>query len=115
MKKTSESHGRSQTPATKKKISKALEGSKNPAYKDGRRSYRKVAGASKGQHVHHKNNDSKDNRPSNLEKFPAKGPGRARHEKAHNREKNFKKLGGRKKKPRGYVAKEKSKGSLKNK
>ena len=106
---------RRQSAETKKKISKAMSGKNNPAYKDGRRSYRKIAKAKKGQHVHHKNNDSKDNRPSNLEKFPAKGPGRAKHEKAHHREKNFRKTGGRKKVKRGYVAKVKAKGSLKNK
>lgn len=98
--------------ATKEKIAKALMGKNNPAYKDGRRSYRRKAGAKPGQHVHHKNNDSTDNRPSNLEKFPAKGPGRAKHEAAHNRAANFKKSGGRKKVPRGYKAKEKAKGSL---
>ena len=37
--------GRKQTPATKKKIAKAMEGKSNPAYKDGRRSYRRIAGA----------------------------------------------------------------------
>jgi len=48
-----------------------------------------------------------------LEKFPEKGPGRAKHEKSHNRSANFKSSGGRKKVKRGYVAKRKSKGSLK--
>ena len=97
--------GRKQTAATKKKIAKAMEGKGNPAYKDGRRSYRNKVKAKKGQHVHHKDGDSKNNNPSNLEKFPAKGPGRSAHEKKHDRSKNFKSSGGRKKKPRGYVAK----------
>jgi len=98
--------------ATKKKISKALMGKKNPAYKDGRRSYRRKAGLkpNDGKAVHHKNNDSKDNKKSNLEVFKNKGPQRAKHEKAHHREKNFKKTGGRKKVKRGYTAKEKAKG-----
>ena len=97
---------RAQTPATRKKIAKALMGSKNPAYKDGRRSYRRIAGAKKGTHVHHKDGDSKNNSPSNLEKFPEKGPGRADHEKSHNRAANFRsKTHGRKTPKRGYKAK----------
>ena len=93
------------SPATKKKISKSLQGAKNPAWKDGRRSYREKVNAKPGQHVHHKDGDSKNNAKSNLEKFPAKGSGRAAHEKKHNRAANFKSSGGRKTKPRGYVAK----------
>jgi hypothetical protein len=96
---------RAQTPATKRKIAKAMTGKGNPAYKDGRRSYREKVKAKPGQHVHHKDGDSKNNAKSNLEKFPAKGPGRSEHEKKHDRSKNFKGDGsGRKKKPRGYVA-----------
>jgi len=95
--------------ATKLKISKALKGAKNPAYKDGRRSYREKVKAKPGQHVHHKDGDSKNNTKSNLEKFPAKGPGRAAHEKKHDRAKNFNSSGGRKKVPRGYTAKRKKK------
>jgi hypothetical protein len=97
--------GRKQSPATKKKIAKALMGKNNPAYKDGRRSYRRVAGAKKGQHVHHKDGDSTNNSKSNLQKFPAKGPGRSAHEKKHDRAKNFKTSGGRKTPKRGYKAK----------
>ncbi len=58
-----------------------MTGKKNPAYKDGRRSYRNVAKAKPGQHVHHKDGNSSNNSKGNLEKFPAKGPGRAAHEK----------------------------------
>lgn len=105
MTKTSEQLGRTQTAATKKKIAKALTGAKNPAYKDGRRSYRRVAGAKKGEHVDHKDGNSKNNKPSNLKKFKAKGPSRAAHEKKHDRAKNFKSTGGRKKVKRGYSAK----------
>lgn len=98
---------RKQTEATKRKISKAVTGKKNPAYVDGRRSYRRVAGAKSGQGVDHKNGDSKDNRPSNLKTYPLKGKGRGAHEKKHDRAKNFKSTGGRKKVTRGYVAKRK--------
>ena len=89
--------------ATKKKISKALQGKNNPAYKDGRRSYREKVNAPKGSIVHHKNGDSTDNRKSNLEVIPKSK--RSEHEKKHNRENNFKKSGGRKKVPRGYKSK----------
>ena len=99
--------GRPQTAATKKKIAKSMTGSKNPAYKDGRRSYRNKVKAKPGQHVHHKDGDSKNNSKSNLSKFPAKGPGRAAHEKKHKRNKNFDSSGGRKKVRRGYTAKRK--------
>jgi len=107
MVKTKEQTGRKQTAATKRKIAKAVTGKKNPAYKDGRRSYRNVVKAKKGQHVHHKDGDSKNNSPSNLEKFPEKGPGRSAHERKHDRSKNFKSSGGRKTPARGYVAKRK--------
>ena len=110
---TIEQTGRKQTPATRKKIAAAVTGKKNPAYKDGRRSYRNVANAKPGQHVHHKDGNSKNNSKSNLEKFPEKGPGRAAHEKKHDRAKNFKSTGGRKKVARGYTAKRGTKGSLK--
>jgi len=50
-----------------------------------------------------------------LEKFPEKGPGRAKHEKKHNRAANFhSKTKGRKKVKRGYVAKRSNAKSLKN-
>jgi len=97
--------GRKQTPATKKKIAKKMTGSGNPAYKDGRRSYRRIAKAKKGEHVDHVNGDSKDNRPSNLKKFKEKGPSRSAHEKKHKRNLNFSSSGGRKTPTRGYKAK----------
>ena len=97
--------GRKQTTATKKKIANAMTGSKNPAYKDGRRSYRRVAGAKAGEGVDHKDGDSKNNSKSNLKTFKLKGPSRAKHEKKHDRAKNFKSSGGRKTPTRGYVAK----------
>ena len=98
--------GRTQKPATKKKIAEAMKGKNNPAYKDGRRSYRNVANAKKGEHVHHKNGKSSDNRPSNLEKFKESGPSRAKHEKQHKRNLNFsQKKKGTSKVKRGYKAK----------
>jgi hypothetical protein len=97
--------GRKQKPSTRKKIAKAMTGKKNPAYKDGRRSYRRIAGAKKGEHVDHKDGNSKNNSPSNLKKFKAKGKPRSDHEKKHDRSKNFKSSGGRKKVTRGYKAK----------
>ena len=103
MVKTQEELGRSQTPATKRKIAKAMAGSKNPAYKDGRRSYREKTKAPKGSLVHHKNGDSKDNRRSNLQVISKAN--RSAHEKKHHRENNFKKSGGRKKVARGYKSK----------
>jgi len=105
MTESKEELGRAQTAATKKKIAAAVTGKKNPAYKDGRRSYREKAGAKKGDGstIHHKNGDSTDNRKSNLEKIPKSK--RGEHEKKHHRELNFKKTGGRKKVPRGYKSK----------
>ena len=103
---TKEELGRPQTAATKRKIAKKMTGKGNPAYKDGRRSYRNKAKAKPGQHVHHVDGDSKNNAKSNLKKFPAKGPGRSKHEKSHDRSKNFKSKGtSRKTPPRGYKAK----------
>lgn len=100
-----ENLGRAQTAKTKKKIAKALTGSKNPAFKDGRRSYRRIAGAKKGEGVDHKDGDSTNNARSNLKTFKLKGPSRAAHEKKHDRAKNFQSSGGRKKVPRGFKAK----------
>lgn len=83
-----------------------MTGKKNPAFVDGRRSYRRIAGAKKGEGVDHKDGDSKNNAPSNLRKYKLKGPSRSAHEKKHDRSKNFKSDGsGRKKVKRGYTAK----------
>jgi len=82
---------RKQTETTKKKISKAVKGKKNPAYKDGRRSYRDKAGAktNDGSLVHHKDGNRKNNAKSNLEKIPKKQ--RGKHDKIHRRGRNFRK------------------------
>ena len=97
--------GTHQSASAKAKIKKANLGKKNPAFKDGRRSYRRVAGAkdNDGSLIHHKDGDSKNNSKSNLQKIPKSK--RSEHEKKHNRENNFKKSGGRKKVPRGYKSK----------
>lgn len=97
----------SQTTATRKKIAKAMTGRGNSQYRDGRRSYRRIVDAKPGQGVDHKNNDSKDNRPSNLKIYNLKGKSRAEHEKKHKRFLNtqMKSHAGRQKVPRGYVAK----------
>ena len=97
--------GRTQTKTTKAKIAKAMSGPKNPAYRDGRRSYRKKAGAKNkdGSIIHHRDGDSTNNVKSNLVKIPKSK--RSEHEKHHKRENNFKKSGGRKKVKRGYKSK----------
>ena len=97
--------GHKVSAATKKKIAKGVTGKNNGQFKDGRRSYRRIAGAktNDGSLIHHKNGDSSDNRKSNLKKIPKSK--RSEHEKIHHRENNFKKSGGRKKVPRGYKSK----------
>ena len=97
MKQTIEQLGRPQKPSTRKKIAAAMKGKKNPAYKDGRRSYRRLAGAKTNDKsiIHHKDGNRKNNKKSNLVKVPASK--RGAHDKAHHREKNFKKRGGTKK------------------
>jgi len=111
--KTEEQCGRAQSAATKKKISKAMTGKGNSQYKDGRRSYRTAMGLkpNDGKMVHHKDNSSKNNKKSNLQVLKSKGPERSKHEKAHQRNKNFhSKANGRQKVKRGYTAKRKAKG-----
>ena len=89
--------GRPQSAATKAKISGSMKGKKNPAYKDGRRSYRRLAGAkdNDGTIVHHKDGNRKHNSKGNITKIPASK--RGAHDAAHNRGKNFQKSGGTKK------------------
>ena len=98
--------GKKLSKATKDKISKALMGKNNPAFVDGRRSYREKVNAPKGSIVHHRDGDSTNNAKSNLKVIPASK--RSEHEKSHQRHKNFAGDGsGRKKVPRGYKAKRK--------
>lgn len=63
--------GYKQSPEHKRKRAKAIEGEQNPAYKDGRRSYRRKAGAkpNDGTVVHHKNGDRTNNDLDNLERL----------------------------------------------
>lgn len=97
---------RKQSEATKRKIAKSMTGKNNPQWKDGRRAYRRIADAKKGEGVDHIDGDSKNNSPSNLRKFKLKGPSRSAHERKHNRGENAKGDGsGRKPVKRGYVAK----------
>ena len=67
--------GSTKSAAHKKKLAKAVEGSKNGRFKDGRRSYRRIAGAKSGDVVMHKNGDRSDNRRSNLKISKGKKPG----------------------------------------
>lgn len=69
--------GSSKSAAHKAKLSKAGIGKKNSQYKDGRRSYRTVAGAKNndGTIVHHKDSNRSNNAKSNLVKLKAKKPG----------------------------------------
>jgi hypothetical protein len=69
--------GSKQSAAHTKKISKALEGKKNPSYKDGRRSYRRIAGATNndGNVIMHLDGNRKNNSKSNLKISKGKKPG----------------------------------------
>lgn len=73
--------GSKKSSAHKKKIGKALIGKKNGAYKDGRRSYRRIAGATPndGNVVMHKDGKAPTepgaNNKSNLKKSKGKKPG----------------------------------------
>lgn len=58
--------GSKKSAAHRKKIGKALIGKKNPKYKDGRRSYRRIAGAKPGDVVMHKDHNRLNNKKSNL-------------------------------------------------
>jgi hypothetical protein len=82
--------GYTQSPEHKKKRLEQIEGDGNGSYKDGRRSYRRKAGAKNndGTVVHHKNGDRTNNSASNLERLTDgdRKPGRRTtpaHEKHH--------------------------------
>jgi len=91
---TEEQCGRRQTTATKNKIAKAMKGDKNPAYKNGGRSYREKVGAKKGQLVHHRDGNRKNNKSSNLRII--KKSDRGKHDKLHHRADNFSRGKGKK-------------------
>ena len=74
----------------KRKISKSVTGKKNSQFKDGRRSYRRIAGASPndGTVVHHKSGNRNQNSKSNLVRLKGKKPGTnttSHHERITNR------------------------------
>lgn len=80
--------GSRKSAAHKKKIGKALIGDKNPKYKDGRRSYRRIAGAKSGEVVHHKDGNRSNNNSSNLVRLKGKKAGTnttTKHEKITDR------------------------------
>lgn len=80
--------GKKQSTAHKRKRAKAVTGKKNGAYKDGRRSYRRIAGAKKGEVVHHKDSNRRNNKKSNLQKLKGKKSGAkttSRHERVTSR------------------------------
>jgi len=82
-------YGHKQSKTTKSKIAKGMTGPKNPAFKDGRRSYRENAGLKPGDSriAHHQNKNRHDNRKSNV-----KVVSRKKHEgPIHHRGKNFSK------------------------
>ena len=62
-------------------------GENNPAYKNGIRSYRRIAGARPGQLVHHKDKNREHNWSSNLKIIPRKE--RGIHDIIHDRSQNF--------------------------
>ena len=77
--------GYRQSRAHRKKRLKRILGRANGRWKDGRRSYRRLAGAKVGEVVHHKDGDRTRNHRSNLERLSdgVKKPGRRttpRHE-----------------------------------
>ena len=69
--------GSSISSSHKKKISNSVTGKKNSQYKDGRRSYRRIAGAktNDGNVVDHKDGNRHNNKPSNLRLLKGKKPG----------------------------------------
>jgi len=80
--------GYKQSPKHKKRRAQAILGEANPAYKDGRRSYRRKAGAMPhdGSVVHHKSGSRSNNEEGNLERLTdgSRKPGRKttpKHEK----------------------------------
>lgn len=84
--------GYKQKPSHVKAKAKAQTGEGNGMYKDGRRSYRRIAGATEndGSVVSHKDHDRTNNKKSNLERLTdgKKKPGRnstPKHERYHAR------------------------------
>lgn len=77
--------GSKKSSAHKRKIAKSVQGSSNGRYKDGRRSYRRIAGAASGDVVMHLDGDRSNNKRSNLKISKGKKPGAtstSEHEKS---------------------------------
>lgn len=81
--------GRPQSEETKKRISKAMLGKKNPAWKGGVHQdyYRRITGAKKGDLVHHKDGNRRNGSKSNLVVIKKKD--RYKHDELHLRGRNF--------------------------
>ena len=98
--------GSRQSASHKKKISRSVTGKSNSQYKDGRRSYRRIAGAGNndGTVIHHKDGNRNNNKKSNLVRLKGRKPGTnttSKHEKITKRgqgrkDKSFKFLGTKK-------------------
>lgn len=67
--------GSKKSSAHKKKLANAVTGKKNGRFKNGSRSYRRIAGAKSGEVVHHKDGDRTNNKPSNLVRLKGKKSG----------------------------------------
>ena len=76
--------GKPKSAEHKAKISKAQDGKDNSNYKDGRRSYRKIAGAKDNQITHHIDGDRSNNKKSNLKNLSGR-KGRNKTNSAHER------------------------------
>ena len=67
--------GSTKSASHKRKLAKAVEGKKNGRFKDGRRSYRRIAGAKSGDVVDHKDGNRNNNSRSNLRVLKGKKAG----------------------------------------
>lgn len=67
--------GSKKSAAHRAKLAKAVEGDKNPKWVNGRRSYRRIAGAKSGEVVDHIDGNRDNNKPSNLRVLKGKKPG----------------------------------------
>ena len=67
--------GSKKSAAHKRKIASSVTGDKNGRFKDGRRSYRRIAGAKSGDVVMHKDGNRNNNKRSNLQISKGKKPG----------------------------------------
>ena len=110
--------GSKQSAAHKKKISKSVTGKKNSQYKDGRRSYRRIAGAKNndGNVIMHLDGNRRNNKRSNLRVSRGKRAGAnttSEHERSaltkrqRGRDKSFKYLGTKKGLPKSVKRRKK--------